>query len=168
MRAPRLTPLAAALLHVPVPERALAIESGDGEAALLIAREFPAARVRGAGSSPALVREASSRVGLDPEGRVAFKPVERGGLPYPDGFFDLVAGVDVSLVAGEIARVMRPGAHLILARSRPPGLAAVAREKLWRRRLVRLGLVAVDSARVGAGNFFVGRLGEADEQPRSN
>lgn len=166
MRAPPLTPLAAALLHVPVPERALVVECGDGEPALLLAREFPAARVRGVDSSPQRVRAASSRVGLDPEGRLAFKAGRPGSLPYPDGFFDLAAEVDGSPAAAEILRVLRPGGHLILARSRPPGFAARAREKLLRKRLERRGLVTVRADRAGDGNFFVGRLAGAGDAPQ--
>jgi ubiquinone/menaquinone biosynthesis C-methylase UbiE len=168
LRAPPLTPLAAAVLHVPVPERALAVECGEGEAALLIAREFPAARVRGVDSSPARIREASARVGLDPEGRVAFKVGKRSDLPYPDGFFDLVAQVDGRPAAAEIVRVLRSGAHLILARSQPPGFAGEVRDRWLRRRLSRHGIVPVHSAQAGNGNFFVGRLGDGDASPPSN
>jgi SAM-dependent methyltransferase len=150
------------VLHVPVPERALVVECGDGDAVLLLAREFPAARVRGADSSAALVRAASARVGLDPEGRVAFKPGEPGSLPYPDGFFDLVAQVDGHPVAGEIARVLRPGGHLVRASSRPPGFLAASRESLLRRRLASKGFVPVEEGEAGNGNFFVVRLDDGD------
>lgn len=160
MRAPPLTPLAAAVLHVPVPERALVIECGEGEAVLFIAREFPAARVRGVDSDPVRVRAASARVGLDPEGRVAFKPGKPGSLPFPDDFFDLVAQVDRRPSATEIARVLRPGGHLILALSHSPRFASGARETLLRRRLERRGIAAVQTEQVGNGNFFVGRLGD--------
>ena len=52
-----LAPLAAALLHVkPAPERALEIGTGTGEGALLIAREFPQARVRGVDLSEEMIR----------------------------------------------------------------------------------------------------------------
>jgi SAM-dependent methyltransferase len=163
MRAPPLTPLAAALLEVPAPERALVIGAGDdGEAALLVAREFPAARVRGVEPSPALVRAASARVGLDPEGRVAFKLGKPGSLPYPDGFFDLVARLDGAAAAAEIVRVLRPGAHLILARSTPPGLVEGLRERLLHRRLAGRGIAPVQAASAGNGNFFVGRLASSD------
>lgn len=168
VRAPPLTPLAAAALHVPVPERALAVECGDGDAVLLLAREFPAARVRGADSSPALVRAASARVGLDPEGRVAFKQGKPGDLPYPDGFFDLVAQVDGFPAAPEIARVLRPGGHLVLANSRPRRSLAAARESFLRRRLARLGFVAVHEAEAGNGNFFVVRLGDESALPSAD
>ncbi len=162
MRAPPLTPLAAAVLRVPVPERALVVECGDGDAVLFLAREFPAARVRGTDSSTALVRAASARVGLDPEGRVAFKPGKPGSLPYPDGFFDLVAQVDGHLVSNEIARVLRPGGHLVRANSRPPGILTAVRESRLQRRLARRGFVAVEEGEAGDGNFFVARLGDGD------
>ena len=64
---------------------------------LFLAREFPAARVRGVDSSEESIREAVARVGLDPEGRVAFKRGSRRSLPYPDDLFDLVADADQRL-----------------------------------------------------------------------
>ena len=147
---------------MPAPERALLVGCGDGEPALLLAREFPAARVRGVDPSPALVREASARVGLDPEGRVAFKLGKPGNLPYPDGFFDLVAQVDGRPAAAEIARVLRPGGRLILARSRPRRFAARTREKLLLMRLARHRIVPLRGERAGDGNFLVGRLDQGD------
>jgi SAM-dependent methyltransferase len=158
VRAPPLTPLATAVLHVPAPERALVIGCGDGEAVLFLAREFPAARVRGVDPSAAKVREASARVGLDPEGRVAFKLGKPRSLPYPDDFFDLVVQFDSRSAAAEAARVLRPGAHLILAGAEPSGFAADAREVLRRRRLARAGIEPVRTGEAGGGNFFVGRL----------
>jgi ubiquinone/menaquinone biosynthesis C-methylase UbiE len=159
MDAPALTPLAAAVLRVPVPERALAIGCGDGEAVLFLAREFPAARVRGVDPSEALVREASARVGLDPEGRVAFKVGRPGALPYPDDHFDLVAQLDGRVSAAEAARVLRPGAHLILLTGpRQSHPAAGVREALHRRRLARAGIELESAEAPDGGNFFVGRL----------
>lgn len=162
MRPPPLTPLAAAVLHVPAPERALVVGCGNGEPALLIAREFPAARVRGVDRSQELVRAASTRVGLDPEGRVAFKVGKPRGLPYPDDFFDLVAQVDGRPAPSELARVLRPGGHLILARSRLPGLTAGLRLKALEGRLARSEFVSLHTASAGNGNFFVARLGDGD------
>jgi SAM-dependent methyltransferase len=168
VRAPPLTPLAAAALHVPAPERALVVECGDGDAVLFLAREFPAARVRGADSSSDLVRAASARVGLDPEGRVAFKQGKPGSLPYPDGFFDLVAQLDGRPAVAEIVRVLRPGGHLVLANSRPPHFFAAARERRSRRVLERRGFVVVREEGAGNGNFFVARLGDGGASPSAD
>lgn len=124
------------MIDVPVPERALVVGCGDGEPVLFLAREFPSARVRGVDRSADRVRAATARVGLDPEGRVAFK--HSGSyrrLPFPDAFFDLVVVFEGRPAPGEIARVMHPEASLILARPVPPGLVAGAQEWLWRRRL---------------------------------
>jgi SAM-dependent methyltransferase len=158
MRAPPLTPLAAAVLHVPVPERALVVGCGDGEAVLFLAREFPAARIRGVDPSQALVREASARVGLDPEGRVVFKVGKARALPYPDDHFDLVVQLDGWLAAAEVGRVLRPGAHLILTGARGAHPTTGMREALDRRRLSRAGIESVRTGEAGDGNFFVGRL----------
>lgn len=137
---PALTRLATAVLDVPAPERALVCGCGDGEPVLFLAREFPAARVRGTDPSAERVRTASARVGLDPEGRVAFKRASPGELPFPDAFFDLVVIFEGHPAAKEIARVMRPGARLILASSPPSGWLAGVRQRLWQRHLPQAGI----------------------------
>jgi SAM-dependent methyltransferase len=154
--APSLTALAAATLRIaPAPERALAIECGEGDAALFLAREFPAARVRGVDRSPDRVRAATARVGLDPEGRVAFKAGRPRALPYPDEFFDLVVQVDGRPAVAEIARVLRPDGYLVLTRS--AGGVSGPEQWLRRRRLRRHGIEPIESAVVGDGSFSVAR-----------
>jgi SAM-dependent methyltransferase len=163
MPSPPLTPLAAAALRVtPAPERVLEVECGDGAGALFLAREFPAARVRGVDSSEDLVRSATARIGLDPEGRVAFKVGRPGSLPYPDDFFDLLAQVDGRPALAEAARVLRPGGRLILARSSAAGALAGLRERSRARRLSRHGFELLEAAPAGDGSFLVARLGGAD------
>lgn len=130
-----LTRLATAVLDVPAPERALVCGCGDGEPVLFLAREFPSARVRGTDPSAARVRAASARIGLDPEGRVAFKQSTPRRLPFPDEFFDLVVVFAGRPAPSEIVRVMRPEAHLILASAPPAGRLGDVRQRLWRRRL---------------------------------
>jgi SAM-dependent methyltransferase len=159
MQSPPLTPLAAAALRVsPPPERVLEIECGSGDGALFLAREFPAARVRGVDRSADFVRAATARVGLDPEGRVAFKQGRPSALPYPSGFFDLVVVVDERPRAAEIARVLRPGGHLILARLRGDDALGGLAGRLARWHLARHGVELLESASAGDGSFSVGRL----------
>jgi ubiquinone/menaquinone biosynthesis C-methylase UbiE len=153
-----LIPLAAAVLHVPAPERALVIGCGDGEPALFLAREFPSARVRAVDRSARRVREAQARVGLDPEGRVAFKQAGSRSLPYPDEFFDLIAQVDGRAPAGEVARVLRPGGHFIHAPARPPRLATGLRGHLLEWRLAQHYFEVRQTGSAGDGNFLVARL----------
>ncbi len=154
MPTPALTPLAAAVLHVDPPERALEIECGEGDGVFFLAREFPAARVRGVDRDEGRVRAATDRVGLDPEGRVAFKQARGGSLPYPDGLFDLVAQVDGRPRVAEIARVLRPGGQLILASSAGSG-AHGGRLLGWRLRRHKIELGAPVAA--GDGSFRVGQ-----------
>jgi ubiquinone/menaquinone biosynthesis C-methylase UbiE len=155
---PALTPLAAAVLHVGDPERILQVECGDGEGALFLAREFPSARVRGVDSSPRAVREASGRVGLDPEGRIAFKQGAPRSLPFPDDHFDLLAALDARPSAREAVRVLRPGGFLVLSASRKPEVLAGFGGRLYRQRLTRLGFEPIWAQPAGDGSFSVSRL----------
>jgi len=150
-----LIALATAVLHVPArPERVLEIGCGDGEAVLFLAREYPSARVRGVDPSAEAIRGAVSRIGLDPEGRVAFKQGKSRALPFPDGFFDLVAQAGGTLHSGEIGRVLRPNGYLVL----------IGR---WRGLDWRLGghhFVPVESGEAEEERFHVLRL-HTDEAP---
>jgi|SRR6187551_1648955 len=149
MPSPSLTALAAAVLHLPErPERILEIECGDGDGVLFLAREFPAARVRGVDPSEETIRKAVSRVGLDPEGRVAFKPGRSRALPYPEGFFDLVAQSGGRIHPAEIARVLRAGGYLVL----------VGEWRWLRRRMERHRFGPVELGEAAGEPFLVMRL----------
>lgn len=155
---PLLTPLAAAVLHVGSPERILQIECGEGDGVLFLAREFPSARIRGVDRSEKTIHRVGARVGLDPEGRVAFKQGSPRSLPFPADHFDLLAALDASPAAAEAARVLRPGGFLALASTHAPATPAGFRGKLLRRRLARSGFEAIWSEQAGDGSFSVSRL----------
>lgn len=164
---PPLTPLAAAVLHAGDPERILQVECGEGEGALFLAREFPRARVRGVDRSAERVRRAIARVGLDPEGRVAFKQGSPRSLPFPDDHFDLVVALDASPSAAETARVLRPGGYLAIAGSDSPRPLPGPAGRLLRRRLRRRGFERIWADAAGDGSFSVDRLGGGDPAGRS-
>jgi 23S rRNA (guanine745-N1)-methyltransferase len=140
---PSLTVLATAVLRVPGrPERILEVGCGQGDGVLFLAREFPSARVRGVDRSAEAVRAATARVGLDPEGRVAFKHGGRS-LPYPDGFFDLVVHSGGPLLAAELERVLRPNGRVVV----------VGPRRLLHQRLERSGLRLDDSGEAAGVPF---------------
>jgi ubiquinone/menaquinone biosynthesis C-methylase UbiE len=156
---PDLTAFASALLAVErEPERALEIECGAGDATLFLAREFPHARIRGLDPSERAVAAAAARVGLDPEGRIAFKRGAAAELPFPDGHFDLVAQRSGPLSPRELVRVLRPGGWLIVAagaRARGPlGFSRAAAVALARRGF----LPAAGNGPAAEGKFLVMRL----------
>ena len=153
-----LAPLAAALLLVhPEPERALDIGTGLGDGALLMAREFPHARVRGIDLSEEMVRRAQDRIGLDPEGRVAFKVADASALPFEDDSFDLVAQLNMPPFFSEIARVLRPGGFAIVAASWGERTPFYTPDSVLARGFRRAGLDELERGEAAQGTFFVAR-----------
>jgi ubiquinone/menaquinone biosynthesis C-methylase UbiE len=155
---PVLTPLAAAVLHVGDPERILQVECGEGKGALFLAREFPSARVRGIDRDGGAIKRATARVGLDPEGRIAFKPEDPGSIPFPDDHFDLLAVLDARPSASEAARVLRPGGFLALAATRGEDPLTGLTGAIYRRRLRRQGFEPIWTEAAGEGGFSIHRL----------
>jgi SAM-dependent methyltransferase len=154
-----LAPLAAGLLHVrPEPERALDIGTGTGAGALLLAREFPRARVRGVDLSEEMIRRATARVGLDPEGRIAFRVGDASSLPWDDDSFDLVTQLNMPPFFTEIARVLRPGGHVVIAASSGPRTPFYNPDSVLRRGFERRGFEVVETGTAQDGTFFVARL----------
>jgi SAM-dependent methyltransferase len=157
-----LAPLAAGLLQVrPEPERALDIGTGLGDGALLVAREFPHARVRGVDLSEEMVRRAQGRIGLDPEGRVAFKVADASNLPFEDESFDLVTQLNMPPFFAEIARVLRPGGFVVIAASWGPGTPFYTPESVLRRGFRKRGLEGVEIGEAAKGSYFVARRPDA-------
>lgn len=153
-----LAPLAAALLEVsPAPERALEIGTGTGTGALLIAREFPHARVRGIDISEEMIRRAQSRVGLDPEGRVAFRTGDASALPWEDGSFDLVAELNMPPFFGEIARVLRPGGFVVHASTWGEETPFHTSDEKLRAGFGREGISEAAAGETARGSWWVGR-----------
>jgi ubiquinone/menaquinone biosynthesis C-methylase UbiE len=153
-----LAPLAAAALRVAqAPERVLDIGTGTGEGALLLAREFPRASVRGIDISEEMIRSAQHKIGLDPEGRVAFRVADAAELPYQQDSFDLVAQLNMPPFFGEIARVLRPGGSVIVAASWGADTPFYTPEAVLERGFRRHGIEPVSAGEVQQGTYYVGR-----------
>lgn len=152
-----LAPLAAAAMHVSEPERVLEIGTGTGEGALMLAREFPHARVRGIDLSEEMIGEAQAKVGLDPEGRIAFRVADAADLPYEAESFDLVALLNMPPFFDEIARVLRPDGSVIVASSWGPGTPFYTPNAVLERGFARRGIETVETGEVRYGTFYVGR-----------
>jgi len=153
-----LAPLAAAVLHVrPAPERVLDIGTGTGEGALFLAREFPHARVRGVDVSERMIREAQRKVGLDPEGRIAFRVADAAAMPFGDASFDLVTLVNMPPFFAEIARILRPSGFVIVSASRGPTTPFYTADAALERGFARRGVRPFASGAAAAGTYWVGR-----------
>lgn len=153
-----LAPLAAATLKVgSAPERVLDIGCGTGTATLFLSREYPQARVRGVDLSPRMISEANSKIGLDPEARVAFRVGDASDLPYPDENFDLVCQTNMPIFFAEIDRVLRPGGTVIIASSLGQETPFSTPDRITRRKFARLGVTEVETGTAAEGTYFVGR-----------
>jgi ubiquinone/menaquinone biosynthesis C-methylase UbiE len=162
-----LTALATALLHVtPTPERVLDLGTGTGEAALLAAREFPLASVRGIDLSEEMIAAAKAKIGLDPDGRVAFKVGDAAEIPWPDDSFDLVTQVNVPPFFAEIARVLRPGGTVIIASSRGSRNPFYTPHRVLAWRFAQHGIVEHVSGEASSGDYWVGRFEKLGLRPR--
>jgi SAM-dependent methyltransferase len=153
-----LEALAVAVTHVsPKPERVLDVGTGTGAAALFLAREFPRASIRGVDMSEEMIGVAQAKVGLDPDGRVAFRVADAAALPYRDESFDLITHVNVPPFFGEIARVIRPGGHVIFVASGGSATPFYTPPAVLERGLRRRGIEPIASGEAGSGTYVVGR-----------
>jgi ubiquinone/menaquinone biosynthesis C-methylase UbiE len=156
--ADHLAALAGALLCVnPAPERALEVGTGTGEGAMLIAREFPQASVRGVDISAPMIESAQAKVGLDPEGRIAFRVADASDLPYGEESFDLVAHLNMPPFMSETARVLRPGGQVIVASSWGPATPFYTPTPALDWGFAKHGIDPVASGEAAAGTYWVGR-----------
>jgi SAM-dependent methyltransferase len=117
--------------------------------------------VRGVDLSEEMVRRAQARIGLDPEGRVAFKVADAADLPFEDESFDLVAQLNVPPFFAEIARVLRPGGFVVIAASWGPSTPFYTPESVLRRRFRKHGIESLESGEAAQGTFFVARRPDA-------
>src|SRR2546423_3342355 len=162
-RPDHLAPLAAACDRLPAaPERVLELGTGTGAGARMLAERFPEAQVDAIDLSPSMVeaaRERSAGVG----DRARFAVGDAATLPFDEQTFDLVVQLNMPVFPGQIARVLRPGGHVIVASSLGAATPYYTPERLLRRRFAKLGFVDDAIAQTVPGTFFLAR--RADGSP---
>ena len=153
-----LAALAAATASVsPAPERVLDLGTGTGEGALFLAREFPRAGIRGVDLSDEMIRSAQAKVGLDPEGRIAFRVADAAHLPYDEESFDLITLVNMPVFFAEIARVLRPDGHVIVVASGGPSTPFCTPSPVLARGFRRHGIEPAGEGETEGGLWWLGR-----------
>ena len=158
--ASHLAPLAVAVTKIDRrPERALDIGTGTGVAALFLAREFPRASIRGIDVSEQMIKQAKAKVGLDPDGRVAFRVGDASALPWDEDHFDLVTQLNMPPFFAETARVLRHGGHVIVAASSGERTPFFTPDSVLERGFARYDFETVKVGRIGSGSYFVARKG---------
>jgi SAM-dependent methyltransferase len=146
-------PYEAALAALPeAPERVLDIGTGTGLGVRAIARRFPAAALIGVDLSPAMVEEARRRA---PGPR--FEVADAAHLPFADGAFDLVALGNMIPFFDELARMVAPGGHALLAYSSGPDTPIWVPPERLRAELTRRGFTEFADVLAGRGSALLAR-----------
>jgi ubiquinone/menaquinone biosynthesis C-methylase UbiE len=157
----RLAAYEAALDELPAPpRRALDLGTGTGSGAFSLARRWPETEVVGADLSEEMLVEARQRTPPGLASRLRFDVADGARLPYEDASFDLVALSNMIPFPRELARVLVPGGHLVVAFTRGAGTPIYVPTARLRRALERHGLAHVSEVAAGPGTAVVARRQE--------
>ena len=164
MTAPRrLEPYVAALAAVPgEPRRALDLGTGTGAGAFRIARRWPGVEVVGADLAEAMLDVARAKTPPELAARVAFERADAAALPYADGSFDLVALANMIPFPRELARVLAPDGHLVVAFSLGDSTPIYVPPQRLRRMLGRNGFADFRDFAAGEGVSLLARRAGAE------
>jgi SAM-dependent methyltransferase len=99
-----------ALERIEPPRRALDIGTGTGAGAETLKRRFPSAEVIGVDLAPAMIEQARAAVP-----GVRFEVADASRLPFDDASFELVTLSNMIPFFDELARVVAPGGHALIA-----------------------------------------------------
>jgi ubiquinone/menaquinone biosynthesis C-methylase UbiE len=155
--------LEAGLAALPAPpEEVLDLGTGTGKAAFAIARRFPAATVVGVDLADAMIVEARRLMPPDLADRVRFDVGDAADLPFADSSFDLVSLANMIPFFDELARVVRPGAHVLLSFSGGASTPIYVPFERLRSELGRRGFTDFADFAAGVGTALLAR-----KHPRS-
>jgi ubiquinone/menaquinone biosynthesis C-methylase UbiE len=139
------------------PGRALDLGTGTGDAAFLMARRWPETEVLGLDFSERMVDEARAKTPSELAGRVRFEAADARHLPLPDGSIDLVGMNNMIPFFDELARVIAPGGHVVVAYSQGPRTPIYVPSDRLRNELERSGFEDLQEVTAGPGTAMVGR-----------
>lgn len=137
------------------PGRIIDLGTGTGAAALALARRFREARVEGVDISERMITAARAKTTEDVADRVQFSVADVAALPFEAESFDLVTQVSVPVFFDQIARLLRPGGHVIVVSSLGRATPYYLPNRMLRRQFERRGFRTVAAGRAGIGTFFV-------------
>jgi ubiquinone/menaquinone biosynthesis C-methylase UbiE len=154
----RLATLAAGLDRLTHnPARVLDVGTGTGAGAFLLARRYPEAEILGIDLSPAMIEVADEKAAERGAAAIRFEVADVESFA-PGDQFDLVTLVNMPPFFDAIARLVRPGGHVLCVATlgartpfyTPPGTLA--------RGFERRGLRTLTSENVGLGSYYLAEL----------
>ncbi len=150
-----LAPLEAALDRLPAPPQSvLDVGTGTGAAARLAGERYPEADVVGVDVAERMVGEARR---LTDSPRVTYKTADAERLPFDDASFDLVTLNNMIPFFGELARVVSPNGHLVVAFTGGSGTPIYVPPERLRRELGRRGFAEFAEVSAGRGTALLAR-----------
>jgi ubiquinone/menaquinone biosynthesis C-methylase UbiE len=148
-----LAPVESALDRLPTPpRRVLDLGTGTGAVARLIAERFPEAEVVGADISTQMIEEARR---LTESPRVRYEVADAQSLPFADASFDLVTLGNMIPFFDELARVVAPHGHLLVAYSGGSETPIYVPTQRLREELGRRGFAEIAELSAGRGTGFL-------------
>jgi trans-aconitate 2-methyltransferase len=150
----RLAPLTAGLDLLPAPpRRVLDVGTGTGAAAFLVADRWPDAKVTGIDVAPAMIDAARAKRS-DP--RVQFAVADVASLDPAEGY-DLVILFNMPPFFEQMAKLLRPGGHVVSVASRGPTTPFFTPAETLKRGFGRQGIVTVAAGTAGPGTYYLAR-----------
>jgi ubiquinone/menaquinone biosynthesis C-methylase UbiE len=155
----RLVALNAALRDVPSPPaRVLDIGTGTGSAARAAAELWPEAEVVGVDLSRGMIEEAER---ITDSARIRFVVGDSSALTFESGSFDLVTLNNMIPFFDEVARVVAPGGHVVIAYAMGANTPIYVPAERLRAELGRRGFDTFREVREGQGIALLAHRAEA-------
>jgi ubiquinone/menaquinone biosynthesis C-methylase UbiE len=134
------------------PRRALDLGTGTGAVARLVAGRFPEAEVVGADISAQMIDEARR---LTQSPRVAYQVADAQKLPFADDSFELITLGNMIPFFDELARVVTPGGHVLVAYSAGPETPIYVTPQRLRDEFARRAFTEFAEVSAGRGSAFL-------------